>query len=172
MLKQLRKRTEGFTIIEVMIVLAIAGLILLIVFLAVPALQRNSRNTGRKTDIGRVGAAASEFSSNNNGRAPAASAANVAGDAKVIATSVGTMGQYGDMSASANFTVVPQAGPGGAGTTTITNPGHIRIVTSARCNTTVSGQVIAGTSPREIAIQYATETSGSATVGPAVCQEV
>jgi prepilin-type N-terminal cleavage/methylation domain-containing protein len=39
-----RYRT-GFTIIEVMIVLAIAGLILLIVFLAVPALEREARNT-------------------------------------------------------------------------------------------------------------------------------
>ena len=40
MLNKLKKSDkDGFTIIEVMIVLAIAGLILLIVFLAVPALQ-------------------------------------------------------------------------------------------------------------------------------------
>ncbi|HPW47952.1 MAG TPA: prepilin-type N-terminal cleavage/methylation domain-containing protein, partial [Candidatus Saccharibacteria bacterium] len=36
-----KKDQKGFTIIEVLIVLAIAALILLIVFLAVPALQRN-----------------------------------------------------------------------------------------------------------------------------------
>ncbi len=35
---------EGFTIVEVLIVLAIAGIILLILFLAVPTLQRASRN--------------------------------------------------------------------------------------------------------------------------------
>jgi prepilin-type N-terminal cleavage/methylation domain-containing protein len=46
----LRINIKGFTIIELMIVLAIAGLIILIVLLAVPALQRNSRNTARKTD--------------------------------------------------------------------------------------------------------------------------
>ena len=40
--KQDRKES-GFTIVEVMIVLAIAGLILAIVFIAVPALQRNAR---------------------------------------------------------------------------------------------------------------------------------
>jgi len=45
---------EGFTIIEVMIVLAIAALILLIVFMAVPALQRNNRNLNRKTDVARM----------------------------------------------------------------------------------------------------------------------
>ncbi|MDZ7786409.1 MAG: type II secretion system protein [Candidatus Saccharibacteria bacterium] len=44
------KQTSGFTIVEVLIVLAIAGLILLIVFLAVPALQRNARNNQRKND--------------------------------------------------------------------------------------------------------------------------
>ena len=48
MLSKLKKSNQGFTIIEVMIVLAIAGLILLIVFLAVPALQRNGRNTTKK----------------------------------------------------------------------------------------------------------------------------
>ncbi len=36
--------SDGFTIIEVLIVLAIAALILLIIFLSVPVLQRTSRN--------------------------------------------------------------------------------------------------------------------------------
>lgn len=40
--------SRGFTIIEVLIVLAIAGLILLIVFFAVPSLQRTNRNYQRK----------------------------------------------------------------------------------------------------------------------------
>lgn len=65
---------KGFTIIEVLIVLAIAGLILLIVFLAVPALQRNSRNTQRKSDVSALLGSVSEFTSNNNGRLPTASA--------------------------------------------------------------------------------------------------
>ena len=58
---------KGFTIIEVLIVLAIAGLILLIVFLAVPALQRNSRNTQRSDDVARALGAAQEVLNNNNG---------------------------------------------------------------------------------------------------------
>ena len=45
-----KKNQSGFTIIEVMIVLAIAGVIMLAIFLAVPALQRNSRNTQRDND--------------------------------------------------------------------------------------------------------------------------
>jgi prepilin-type N-terminal cleavage/methylation domain-containing protein len=64
------KDRSGFTIIEIMIVLAIAGLIMLIVFLAVPALQRSARNTSRKNDAGNLASAISNFVSNNNGAAP------------------------------------------------------------------------------------------------------
>ncbi len=67
---KLQKADQGFTIIEVMIVLAIGGLILLIVFLAVPALQRNGRNTQRKADVGNVLSGVSEYISNNGGALP------------------------------------------------------------------------------------------------------
>src|ERR1700694_4439318 len=65
-----RSREKGFTIIEVLIVLAIAGLILLIVFLAVPALQRNARNTQRKNDVAAVLGGISDFVNNNAGTLP------------------------------------------------------------------------------------------------------
>jgi|AntRauTorckE6833_2_1112554.scaffolds.fasta_scaffold00335_9 prepilin-type N-terminal cleavage/methylation domain-containing protein len=62
---------DGFTIIEVLIVLAIAGLMMLVVFLAVPALQRNSRNSTRQNDAARMAAAINECITNNNGRVDA-----------------------------------------------------------------------------------------------------
>ena len=71
-LSEKEKSTAGFTIIEIMIVLAIAGLILLIVFLAVPALQRSARNTQRKNDVSAIAAAAANYISNNNGTIPTA----------------------------------------------------------------------------------------------------
>ena len=61
------KQEKGFTIIEVLIVLAIAGLIMLVVFLAVPALQRNQRNTQRNNEAARVAAAVGECLANRNG---------------------------------------------------------------------------------------------------------
>ena len=70
MLQNIKKRNEGFTIIEVLIVLAIAGLIMLIVFLAVPALQRNSRNTRRRYDVGKALAATNDWVTNNSGKIP------------------------------------------------------------------------------------------------------
>lgn len=81
MLNKLKKsKSEGFTIIEVMIVLAIAALILLIVFLAVPALQRNSRNTQRKSDAANISSIVSTYEGNNNGVLPVGIGNGVAGD--------------------------------------------------------------------------------------------
>jgi prepilin-type N-terminal cleavage/methylation domain-containing protein len=67
MLKQLKKRQEGFTIVEVLIVLAIAGVIMLVVFLAVPTLQRNSRNTQRRADVSHLGGVLNEWIGNHQG---------------------------------------------------------------------------------------------------------
>jgi len=66
MYRNIKKKSEGFTIIEVIIVLAIAALIMLIVFLAIPALQRNSRNNGRNSDAARISAAITECLANRN----------------------------------------------------------------------------------------------------------
>lgn len=65
---KLLKKLEGFTIIEVMIVLAIAGLIMAIVFLAIPTLQRSSRNSRRGNDASLVLSAVNDCLSNHNGR--------------------------------------------------------------------------------------------------------
>lgn len=78
MLQKLKTKQgqSGFTIIEVMIVLAIAGLILLIVFLAVPALQRNAHNTSAKNDVSGLLGAMNEYVNNNNGTVPTKVTAN------------------------------------------------------------------------------------------------
>ena len=58
-------KKSHFTIIEVALVLAIGALIFLVVFLAVPALQRNQRNDARKRDISSVVEAVAVYTSNN-----------------------------------------------------------------------------------------------------------
>src|SRR5437868_11299066 len=89
MLTKLKKNNEkGFTIIEVMIVLAIAGLILLIVFLAVPALQRNAHNTSIKNDVAGLLGGVTEFVNNNDGTVPAALSG-----AAVNSLNIGAVGQ-------------------------------------------------------------------------------
>ena len=64
------KNKKGFTIIEVVLVLAIAGLIFLMVFIALPALQRSQRNTQREDDFARVLTAVNSFQTNNSGKVP------------------------------------------------------------------------------------------------------
>ncbi len=53
-----------------MLVLAIAGLIFLMVFIALPALQRSQRDTQRRNDMSRLASAITNYQSNNNGRLP------------------------------------------------------------------------------------------------------
>ena len=72
--KTTRKKNQGdlggFTIIEVVLVLAIAGLIFLMVFIALPALQRSQRDTQRRNDLARLSTAITQYQTNNNGRLP------------------------------------------------------------------------------------------------------
>lgn len=69
------KKEKGFTIIEVVLVLAIAGLIFLMVFIALPALQRSQRDTQRKNDLSRAQTAVASYASNNRGALPTFNAA-------------------------------------------------------------------------------------------------
>lgn len=66
----MRSFKDGFTIIEVVLVLAIAGLIFLMVFIALPALQRAQRDTQRKNNIAEIIAATESYRKNNHGHFP------------------------------------------------------------------------------------------------------
>ena len=61
---------KGFTIIEVVLVLGIAALIFLMVFIAVPVLNRNQRDTARKNDLSLVATAVTNYSNANRGAWP------------------------------------------------------------------------------------------------------
>ena len=71
----LKRQVKGFTIIEVLIVLAIAGLILTIVFIAVPQLQRNTRDSKRQSIASRLSTELQAYASNNGGSFPFATTA-------------------------------------------------------------------------------------------------
>ncbi len=65
-----QQTNKGFTIIEVVLVLAIAGLIFLMVFVALPALQRGQRDTQRRDDVSRVVSQLQSYATNNRGSLP------------------------------------------------------------------------------------------------------
>ena len=152
-LEELRKNKEsGFTIIEVMIVLAIAGLILLIVLLAVPALQRNSRNTQIKNDAANIVGAISTFVTDNDGAIP--TGIDPPDSEGVVKIYKGTSYAV----ATAKSTAKIQAGTAieeATGVpTTAPDPGKLVYVVKRSCDST-------STVNRSIAIYYSVETSGA-----------
>lgn len=166
MLRKLNNSNKGFTIIEVMIVLAIAGLIMLVVFLAVPALQRSQRNNARNGDANRVSASVVGFVANNNSRTPGNSTAGAytqaqaATDAGNIKDDVGTPGQYsfsstvGASGANTNAAVSNSLAVA-RGTVPAISVDAVQIVTYATCNS--NGSTTVSTNGRAIALQYALE---------------
>ncbi len=66
------QRSSGFTLIEIMLVLAIAGLIMVIVFLAVQGAQRSNRDRARQDMVNRAVASLNSYAGNNNGAYPTA----------------------------------------------------------------------------------------------------
>ncbi|HEX4774340.1 MAG TPA: prepilin-type N-terminal cleavage/methylation domain-containing protein [Candidatus Saccharimonadales bacterium] len=165
---------KGFTIIEVMIVLAIAGLILLIVFLAVPALQRSSRNTNRKSDAGRLASSISNFVSNNNGTAP-----STAPNLTTVVQDAGTLGIYTGLTtgtgvmAQGHFNVMAEPAAGLAAPTiavTGTAPTDaLELLTGAQCTTGGASQP--GSSTRSLSMLYTIEPGAGANY-EIVCQDI
>lgn len=148
MLHKDNKKNKGFTIIEVLIVLAIAGLILLIVFLAVPALQRNSRNTQIKSSASAVLGAVSEFKSNNNGRMPSTVA--VAADGTVTVSDPAAGSVPATAKVQPGYAVAANAtAPGATGT--------INIALNFKCN----GNVVGAATPRATAALFKVETGAA-----------
>ena len=61
---------QGFTIIEVILDLPTADLIILMVLIALPALQRNQRDAQRRQDMSRLKDAIERYKVNNRGQLP------------------------------------------------------------------------------------------------------
>ena len=120
---------KGFTIIEVVLVLAIAGLIFLMVFIALPALQRNQRDTARKSDVSIVAGAVTSYSSNNKGTFPTSAqiatyATNVSDNSKNSSNSpnirIATAGSTSVTPADSELVVTQKTKCGSVNTSTAT----------------------------------------------------
>jgi prepilin-type N-terminal cleavage/methylation domain-containing protein len=171
MLNRKKKLNEGFTIIEVMIVLAIAGLILLIVFLAVPALTRSNDNTDRKQAAGRIGSAINDYVSNNNGSAPttAAELATIMQDSGSMPAVFSNFSLPANQCAGAMKTkFICITGTVAAAAPTIVvagaNTDAAEITYDAQCATTAGTNgfgTAVGTNDSQVALQYTVDNGGT-----------
>ncbi len=162
-----KDKNQGFTIIEVLIVLVIAGLIMLIVFLAVPALQRNSRNTQRKTEASRILSGASEWRTNNANAWPAtcfpvlAACAPAADTTRTaILNNAGRLSIYGGSALNIITNTTGQTGnlaTSALGTTVTSNQNLIIMLGQAKCT---DNDVQSGSS---MVVAFAVETANGAT---------
>ena len=165
---------KGFTIIEVVLVLAIAGLIFLMVFVALPALQRSQRDTARRNDMSRVDTSLIQYQTNNqdtgNGDLPQGPSTWTG------AASFGTSGSGNNvackfvqryMNSGTDSTTNTFKDPdgvyysvnigSGAWSNNLTAMDHtIYIRTGARC----SGETAVAAEPRHFAILYRLEGAG------------
>ena len=168
----IKKEQEGFTIIEVMIVLVIAAVILLIVFLAVPALQRNARNVQRKEDVAGVLAAFNENLNNSNGIPPLGIWTGTAGLVRLTqvttvtatATSPGGEAKLGFFAPTDITYVVVPSSPA-TPTTNLNDVSKLQILSNSVCNG--SNATNTGASTRQAVALYTLETQGANTQ---VCQ--
>ena len=146
------KNNQGFTIVEIMIVMAIIGMMLLAMLLVVPALRRNARNKQRRDDIGVIISGINDYSTNNSGSLPA-QASDFTGELKLSYFSASDINYLNSGSA-----VTEEPG---------TNPNTVYVRTYAKCN----GNALAasGATRRNVAVYFFVETTSS-TINQ--CQEL
>lgn len=151
---------KGFTIIEVVLVLAIAALIFLMVFVAYPALSRGQRDTQRKNDLSRVQTALTNAKSNNRGNIPTPDSTFI--DSYMKAGGDDFADPSGkDYSFSALGTGVPT---GVDATDDSQTSVRIYYTSGATCSTTAAGDVTTGQGSRKMALRMVLEGGGVACV--------
>ncbi|HEY1646239.1 MAG TPA: prepilin-type N-terminal cleavage/methylation domain-containing protein [Candidatus Saccharimonadales bacterium] len=156
--EKIKKIEEGFTIVETLIVLAIAALILAIVLIAVPDLQRSAKNTDMTQAGENLVSGINSFEGNNNGALPTAIAQpDTSGNVTISSTVAGAVSASQHVG---NYVITVQSA-GTADAASGANFGTIFVQFSAECPTPSQGSSITPTaSSRETAVDYTIETSG------------
>lgn len=163
---------KGFTIIEVSLVLAIAGLIFLMIFIALPALQRQQRDTARKEDITAFISAVKKYQTNNRGALPNDSSTSTSWN-KFVGDYLSN--GFEDPSTGDGYTLVVQPCNGdGKDEDCATNDkwqrvltdtfnasvGNMYVITQAKCAGDEGKGVISTSNTRKIAVLYKLEGGG------------
>lgn len=153
-MKKTTTKYKGFTIIEVVLVLAIAGLIMLMVFIALPALQRSQKDTQRKNDMSRFISQIQQYQSNNRNKIPEKSEWETFKTNYLIVNGE----TFDDPDGTAYVLTEEDSLPNGgilSAATFEANEHKLHIYRNATCD---GEKVVASTGSRKIAIQYKLES--------------
>lgn len=149
-----RKSPNGFTIIEVLIVMAIVGLILMIVFLAVPALRRTDRNSRRRRDAAFIASQRLQYNiDTQTAMIPGGFNCSPPLTSKLFCNYIKSSLGYYDMS-NVNFHNSGLTPP--TSVPTITDPDQILTDTYYECNP--DGTAFVSTAARSMVVLFAIET--------------
>lgn len=167
--------SRGFTIIEVALVLAIAGLIFLMVFVALPGLRASQRDTSRREDMMSLIDSIKRYQQNNRGTLPRDTGDVVGGQISSDAKSNTWAGFYREYLGDDfidpdgepyNLKVSVCAGSGlesdcevdYSGDTSFPNGYNIAIVIQATCK---GETAVKSSNPRKFAVIYKLEGAGT-----------
>lgn len=162
---------QGFTIVETMIVLALAGLILLIVFEAIPTLERSGRNDQRKQDVTIMLQAVLHYELSNSGDFPPAlptcgPAPETACSQVIPSSSNFLQTNFKDLTYYSNdnavITIDGVGAPRDSAPAKVTNVDQVAIYDYARCDPNNPGlAVTAGADYSSVVAMYALEAGST-----------
>ena len=185
MSRRARAHSSGFTIVEVLIVLAIAGLVFSLIFLAIPALTRSSRNGERRTGVATILHTVSFYALNHGGSIIPSCSYSAPGDCKSVyqRPSYANIPYYGQPNAgfvvcngaytsgALSFDSNVDCLPGSSSQPARTDTDKVIIFNYQRCDTNVSGAgTNIGAGYSDIVALYAIETGPNTSSGQ--CQEL
>ncbi len=172
--KQITQR-KGFTVIEVALVIAIAGLIFLMVFVALPGLRALQRDTQRRENMTAFIEAIKKYQQNNRGALPTGTPTTVGGVAEsaVDNTWQGFYNKYlgnnfVDPDGEIYNLTVMECNDNGTECKneelaelykgdTLTNRYALKVVTKAKCS---GDRAVKASNPRNLAVLYKLDRSG------------
>lgn len=168
-----KEQKNGFTIVEVSLVLAIAGLIFLMIFVALPALQKSQRDARRRDDVGKLLTALQKYQTNNRGALPSGNGVAPSSDLKDWTSFYESFlgSDFKDPSGQAYKLKIVDCG-GNIAKKVCSNGNEVNdasasfensdytmhIVRSATCN---ASKAVVSSNPRKVAVLYKMEGAGA-----------
>jgi prepilin-type N-terminal cleavage/methylation domain-containing protein len=150
------KKRQGFTIIEVLIVLAIGGLMITMVFAAIPFINRANQNNQRKNDVAIILQSISDYRLHNTG-------SFITNVSDLNLSGINNLGYY-----KASTDIKINSSPA-------TNPDYdttkVYIYNYSKCSQSNDGTKVAGGS-RDIVALFALDKGSGTNSGSPQCKEM